>query len=275
MPKSSLLETAEEVDVDTQDLSIPGGSTSFHSGRPPESPNNTWSFLYEGGTGAGPIHLEDIPRDTGAPPSQQPPTLRYAVSRDLTAPQYLRRQYHPPPQAATVALSSAQSHRYPSQSKVSKFHSRLISTFPRRTNINILLGVSFFGASITWSTVFAGSRGDMVIISWSAALFIIGTSSASSAAILLSTDEDIMEKYIAVRWTVRVLSMIAIAHILGGMIIIGVAFLILDMDAREPTFMGGRRALRGAGCYAIGVSVGLVGVGLVMRRRYTTRTWFR
>ncbi|KAF9018911.1 hypothetical protein BDZ89DRAFT_1164928 [Hymenopellis radicata] len=263
MPIPSVSQTADDVDIDTQALSVQGGSGSFHSGRPPESPNDTWSFLYEGGTENGPIHLADMPTDTGITLSQRPPgqvpTLRYTLPdlrRDLPAPQYLRRQYQPPPQpqAATVALSSAQSHR---------------------TNINILLGVSFFGASITWSTVFASTRGDMVLTSWSASLFIIGTSSASSASILLSTDEDIVEKYIAVRWTVRVLSVIAIAHILGGIIMIGVVFLILDVDMQEPTFHGGKKALQAAGCYAIVLSVILVVVGLVIRRRYTTRTWFR
>ncbi|KAJ7200765.1 hypothetical protein GGX14DRAFT_466091, partial [Mycena pura] len=70
-----------------------------------------------------------------------------------------------------------------------------------RKNLTVLLAIAFFGASITWSTVFSGARGDLGIISWSAGLFIVGAVGAGAASMLVAPEQDIVAKHPAARWT--------------------------------------------------------------------------
>ncbi|KAF8182134.1 hypothetical protein K438DRAFT_1161860 [Mycena galopus ATCC 62051] len=140
-------------------------------------------------------------------------------------------------------------------------------------NLNVLLGIAFFGASITWSTVFSGTRGDLVLISWSACLFIVGAIGAAAASMLVLPEEDIVAKHIQVRWTVRILSLCSMAHVLGGMFLVAIALLVLDPTQQNSQALGGRAATRSAGVYAIAVSMSFVGVSGAVWRRYTVRTW--
>ncbi|KAF7335293.1 hypothetical protein MSAN_02340000 [Mycena sanguinolenta] len=141
-------------------------------------------------------------------------------------------------------------------------------------NLTTLLGIAFFGASITWSTIFSGTRGDLVLISWSACLFIVGAVGAAAASMLVLPEEDIVARYRTVRWTVRILSLIAIVHVLAGMFLIAVAILVLDPTQQSPQALAGKVGVRSAGAYAIAVSVSCVGVSGAVWRRYTTSTWF-
>ncbi|KAJ7493097.1 hypothetical protein B0H11DRAFT_2007212 [Mycena galericulata] len=87
-------------------------------------------------------------------------------------------------------------------------------------NLTALLGIAFFGASITWSTIFSGTRGNVILISWAACLFIVGAVGAAGASILVMPDEDIVAKHLTVRWTVRILSLLAMIHVLAGMFLV-------------------------------------------------------
>ncbi|KAJ7613268.1 hypothetical protein DFH06DRAFT_1242811 [Mycena polygramma] len=142
-------------------------------------------------------------------------------------------------------------------------------------NLTALLGIAFFGASITWSTVFSGTRGDLVLISWSACLFIVGAVGAAAASMLVLPEEDLVAKHLTVRWTVRVLSLLAMAHVLVGMFLVTLAILVLDPAQGNPTAGAGRRGVRSAGIYSIATSVVFVGVSGAVWRRYTIHTWFR
>ncbi|KAF5342914.1 hypothetical protein D9758_015400 [Tetrapyrgos nigripes] len=64
-----------------------------------------------------------------------------------------------------------------------------------KTSIAALLTIGFFGASITWSTVFSGTRGNMALISWSASTFITSSVCAASASVLVTSEEEIVEKH--------------------------------------------------------------------------------
>ncbi|KAJ7189327.1 hypothetical protein GGX14DRAFT_580805 [Mycena pura] len=143
-------------------------------------------------------------------------------------------------------------------------------------NLTVLLAIAFFGASITWSTVFSGARGDLGLISWSAGLFIVGAVGAGAASMLVAPEEDIVAKHRAARWTVRILSLLATAHVLGGMFLVALAMLVLD-PAQEgpPQARAGRLGVRSAGAYATAVSALFVAVAGAVWRRYTIRTWFR
>ncbi|KAJ6515279.1 hypothetical protein C8R45DRAFT_955930 [Mycena sanguinolenta] len=140
-------------------------------------------------------------------------------------------------------------------------------------NLTALLGIAFFGASITWSTIFSGTRGDLVLISWSACLFIVGAVGAAAASMLVFPEEDIVAKYLTVRWTVRILSLVSMAHVLAGMFLIAVAILVLDPTQQNPEALAGKVGVRSAGAYAIAASVLCVGVSGAVWRRYTISTW--
>ncbi|KAJ7265421.1 hypothetical protein B0H12DRAFT_197738 [Mycena haematopus] len=140
-------------------------------------------------------------------------------------------------------------------------------------NLTALLGIAFFGASITWSTIFSGTRGDLVLISWSACLFIVGAVGAAAASMLVLPEEDIVAKYPTVRWTVRILSLFSMAHVLAGMFLIAIAILVLDPTQQSPQALAGKTGVRSAGAYAIAVSVSFVVVSGAVWRRHTTRTW--
>ena len=83
-----------------------------------------------------------------------------------------------------------------------------------------------------------------------------------------------MTKYIQVRWTVRVLTLVSAAHVLAGVILVSSAIAVLDPNASTP-FSGSRRVMKAAGWYAVGMSLSLVITMMTVRRRYTQRTWFR
>ncbi|KAJ7473815.1 hypothetical protein B0H11DRAFT_2195488 [Mycena galericulata] len=139
-------------------------------------------------------------------------------------------------------------------------------------NLTALLGIAFFGASITWSTIFSGTRGNVVLISWAACLFIVGAVGAAGASILVMPDEDIVAKHLTVRWTVRIPSLLAMIHVLAGMFLVAIAILVLDPANGNLDLRGGQRGTQSAGGYAISVSaVFLIVVGIVWRW-YTQHT---
>ncbi|KAJ1304978.1 hypothetical protein OPQ81_000021 [Rhizoctonia solani] len=160
--------------------------------------------------------------------------------------------------AATQALSTAASHR-----------AALLS----------LSAISFFGAGMAWATVFSGTRGDLVLISWAASCFIVGTASAACGTSLLDADGTLVERFLPVRWTVRLLSLCATLHAFVGIMLVSAAILILDPNADAPEGgVGGTRfnilAERVAGAYSL-VVCGIVALStLIMQRRYSRRTWF-
>lgn len=143
-----------------------------------------------------------------------------------------------------------------------------------RTNLAALLAIAFFGASVAWSTLFSGTRGNLEIISWAASVFIVGCAAAASASLLVETDESFMTKYIQVRWTVRILTIVSAAHVLAGLILVSAAIAVLDPSASEPS-PGPRYVMKAAGWYAVGMAMAMVITMIMVRRRYTQRTWFR
>ncbi|KAF8751681.1 hypothetical protein RHS01_08167 [Rhizoctonia solani] len=118
-----------------------------------------------------------------------------------------------PAPPVTQALSTAASHR-----------ATLLS----------LSAISFFGAGMAWATVFSGTRGDLVLISWAASCFIVATATAACGTSLLDADGTLVERFMAVRWTVRVLSLCATIHVFVGIMLVSAAILILDPNTDAP-----------------------------------------
>ncbi|CAE6410213.1 unnamed protein product [Rhizoctonia solani] len=146
-----------------------------------------------------------------------------------------------PAPAVTQALSTAASHR-----------ATLLS----------LSAVSFFGAGMAWATVFS-----------------VGTVSAACGTSLLDADGTLVERFLPVRWAVRLLSLCATMNAFAGIMLVSAAILTLDPNAETP--LGGIgsskfnvAAERVAGAYSL-VVCGIVALSaFVVRRRYTRRTWF-
>ncbi|CAE6495118.1 unnamed protein product [Rhizoctonia solani] len=171
------------------------------------------------------------------------------------------RETDPEPAAApaiTQALSTAASHR-----------ATLLS----------LSAISFFGAGMAWATVFSGTRGDLVLISWAASCFIVATTSAACGTSLLDADGTLVERFLPVRWTVRLLSLCATMHVFVGIMLVSAAILTLDPNAETPQGgLGGQGfnviSERVAGAYAL-VLCGVAAISVfIVRRRYSRRTWF-
>ncbi|KAF8669052.1 hypothetical protein RHS04_08899 [Rhizoctonia solani] len=118
-----------------------------------------------------------------------------------------------PAPPVTQALSTAASHR-----------ATLLS----------LSAISFFGAGMAWATVFSGTRGDLVLVSWAASCFIVATATAACGTSLLDADGTLVERFMAVRWAVRILSLCATIHVFVGIMLVSAAILILDPNTDAP-----------------------------------------
>ncbi|KAG8685168.1 hypothetical protein FRC09_014922 [Ceratobasidium sp. 395] len=129
-------------------------------------------------------------------------------------PQRRGNSYEVPAPAPTQALSTAESHR---------------------SNLVSLSAISFFGAGMAWATVFSGTRGDLVFISWAACCFIVGAVSAASATSLLDADGELLNRYKSVRWTVRLLAVWSTVNVFVGVMLVSAAILVLDPNASQPS----------------------------------------
>ena len=183
----------------------------------------------------------------------------------------------------TGGLSSVSSHRQASTPTltiaVPQFTDHQLTFFlQKRYNLAALLAIAFFGASVAWSALFSGTRGNLVIISWAASVFIVGCTAAASANLLVETDESFMARHMQVRWTVRILTVVSALHVFAGVMLVSTAIALLDPHASAP-FSGkgevSRYAVKAAGGYAAGMVIASVITMITVRRRYTQRTWFR
>ncbi|KAJ7241396.1 hypothetical protein C8J57DRAFT_92320 [Mycena rebaudengoi] len=207
-------------------------------------------------------------------PPEPPKFLHWDASTHLSRTEPVPETVQPEPITLRSVLPDLRDPRHEPQNvngrNAPNVNTLVSSTDSHMKNLTALLGISFFGASITWSTVFSGTRGNVSLIAWAACLFIVGAVGAAAASMLVMTDQDVVAMYPTVRWTVRIISLVAMVHVLGGMFLVAVAILVLDS---EDEVQQGRRGTRSAGGYAISVSVMLVMVAGAVWRRYTRRTW--
>jgi len=87
-----------------------------------------------------------------------------------------------------------------------------------------------------------------------------------------------MTKYIQVRWTVRVLTLVSAIHVLAGVVLVSTTIAVLDPNESAPSSGKegvSRYALKAAGWYAVGMAMSSVITMITVRRRYAQRTWFR
>ncbi|THU84965.1 hypothetical protein K435DRAFT_970941 [Dendrothele bispora CBS 962.96] len=145
-----------------------------------------------------------------------------------------------------------------------------------KSSVTALLTIGFFGASIAWSTVFSGTRGNISLLAWAACTFIVATVCAAAASLLIASEEQIIQKHSHARWAVRILSRLASLHIFAGLILLSVAILVLDPNQGDISVDSkhGIGVMRAAGIYALTFSAMTLLVSFTIWRRYTHRQWY-
>ncbi|KAJ8501869.1 hypothetical protein ONZ45_g11992 [Pleurotus djamor] len=205
--------------------------------------------------------------------SSAPTSTISPAPQEKIPPSILNTQSYNPRQRGRINFEPPRIIQPPSQA--------LSSSTSHRVNLLTLSGVSFFGAGMAWSTVFSGTRGDLVLISWAACCFIISAVISAAVTSLLDTDGNLLERFLVVRWAVRLLGIFSAIHAFVGVSLVSAAILVLDPNSSEAEAgfhgeAGGFSVVAGraAGAYSLIVcSVGVLLVVLV-RRRYSRKTWF-
>ncbi|EGN96849.1 hypothetical protein SERLA73DRAFT_185048 [Serpula lacrymans var. lacrymans S7.3] len=137
-----------------------------------------------------------------------------------------------------------------------------------------LMGISLFGASLAWSALFSGSRGDLVLFSWAAAAFVSAGVSASGMCMILKSEELDISRGAKDRLPRHMLHMFAISSGLlafGGIVMMSVAVMHLAVDGGDTAMHGlstpWRKSLTwAAGIFTIIASLfyGLLAFGLMI-----------
>ncbi|KAH8822283.1 hypothetical protein DL96DRAFT_1620626 [Flagelloscypha sp. PMI_526] len=146
-----------------------------------------------------------------------------------------------------------------------------------KATLSVLAAVGFLGASITWSAVFTGTRGDIVLLAWASTCFICGSAAAGSMGILVDSDTIDFDRDMVPRRVARMYSIFSATFILAGILLTSLTMAWLgDVEQEE---MGGyetktrQAALRGSGYGVIGVVFLEVMFAIFVRMRYSHRVW--
>jgi len=132
--------------------------------------------------------------------------------------------------------------------------------------------ISFFGASVSWGAVFSGTRGNMALLAWSAALFVVATVSAGGMGIVIEGSLINMERDKAARRIVRAFAIISAAMIFGGITLMSIA--MIDLRPRDDSVAwAGRHWITAAGIFPIVTSVVLIMISVGVRIKYAKVAW--
>jgi len=146
-----------------------------------------------------------------------------------------------------------------------------------KTTFAMLAAIAFLGASLSWTALFTGARGDLVILAWASAAFIAGSIAAGSMGIIVDSDNINLDRDMGVRRALRCFAITSALMTFVGIILLGVA-----TAGVEPTYTAvadfGDTTSRQQGMQAAGWFVGAVVVlevilALVVRVTYHTGSW--
>jgi len=79
------------------------------------------------------------------------------------------------------------------------------------------------GASLSWSAVFTGARGDLVILAWASAAFIAGSIAAGSMGIIVDSANINLDRDMGARRALRCFAITSALMTFIGIILLGVA----------------------------------------------------
>jgi hypothetical protein len=134
------------------------------------------------------------------------------------------------------------------------------------------------GASLAWSAVFSGARGDLVILAWASSAFISGSVAAGSMGIILESDKIDFDRDMGARRAIRAFAITAAVMTFVGIVLLGIATAGVD-----PSYTGvsdivsdiasRRRGMQAAGWSIVVVVVIEVLLALTVRIMYHSGPW--
>ncbi|KZP01236.1 hypothetical protein CALVIDRAFT_127768 [Calocera viscosa TUFC12733] len=151
----------------------------------------------------------------------------------------------------------------------------LSSASTYKTNIATLAAISFFGASVSWSAVFSGTRGDVVLLAWASTLFVCASVAAGATAIILGADAIDLDRDMKARRTLRTYVIISAIFTFGGITLLAITMCLIDPDADGPgnapgpTSSSRLRSMQASGIFAIAVSSVEIAIALLLRSAFT------
>jgi len=152
----------------------------------------------------------------------------------------------------------------------------LSSAASYRTNFTTLGAVAFFGASVAWSNVFAGQRGDLVLIAWAAATFVSAAVAAGGMGIIVDSEGINMDRDIVARRFVRAFAICSAIFILAGITMLSIAMAMVDPDYNTSNGLptaNRRRGMQAAGWFTLAMVLIEVAMAIGVRIKYATTTY--
>ncbi|KZT61500.1 hypothetical protein CALCODRAFT_491009 [Calocera cornea HHB12733] len=144
-----------------------------------------------------------------------------------------------------------------------------------KTNIATLAAISFFGASVAWSAVFSGTRGDVVVLAWASALFVCASVAAGATTIILGAEAIDLDRDIHARRTLRIYIITSAVFAFGGIALLAITMSLIDPDAgvsngsSSSTSPSRKSSMQASGIFTIATSAVEIAVALVLRSAFT------
>lgn len=132
------------------------------------------------------------------------------------------------------------------------------------------------GASVAWSAVFCGARGDLVILAWASSAFIAGSVAAGSMGIIVESDKIDFDRDMGARRATRAFAITAAVMTFVGIVLLGIATASVD-PSHVVTGVGDiasrRRGMQAAGWFIVVVAAIEVTLALSVRIVYHSGPW--
>ena len=132
------------------------------------------------------------------------------------------------------------------------------------------------GASLAWSAVFTGARGNLVLLAWASSAFIAGSVAAGSMGIILESDKIDFDRDMGARRSIRAFAITAAVMTFVGIILLGIATAGVDPSYTAVNNMAtssSRLGMQVAGWSMIVVVVIEVLLALTVRIMYHSGPW--
>jgi hypothetical protein len=130
------------------------------------------------------------------------------------------------------------------------------------------------GASLAWSAVFSGARGDLVILAWASSAFISGSVAAGSMGIIVESDKIDFDRDMGARRAIRAFAITAAIMTFVGIVLLGIATAGVDPSYTDiGDITSRRRGMQAAGWSIVVVVVIEVVLALTVRIMYHSGPW--
>ena len=130
------------------------------------------------------------------------------------------------------------------------------------------------GASLAWSAVFSGARGDLVILAWASSAFITGSVAAGSMGIIVESDKIDFDRDMGARRAIRAFAITAAIMTFVGIVLLGIATAGVDPSYTDiGDITSRRRGMQAAGWSIVVVVVIEVVLALTVRIMYHSGPW--